>query len=137
ADDLREEHKNTLAALDDVRTQRDLLDERTLLAESRLAENYLDHGRAVSELESDPGKAMLHMVRALEFAPDRNPELQRTIRTELTAWRRELHFAGPILSHQAPVRSLAFSRDGKTVLTGSVDKTARLWEAATGKPIGL
>jgi WD40 repeat protein len=31
---------------------------------------------------------------------------------------------------------VAFSPDGKTVLTGSVDKTARLWEAATGKPIG-
>ena len=31
---------------------------------------------------------------------------------------------------------MAFSPDGKTVLTGSDDKTARLWDAATGKPIG-
>ena len=32
---------------------------------------------------------------------------------------------------------MAFSPNGKTVVTGSWDNTARLWEAATGKPIGL
>jgi WD40 repeat protein len=32
--------------------------------------------------------------------------------------------------------AVAFSPDGKTVLTGSVDNTARLWETAAGKPLG-
>ena len=31
---------------------------------------------------------------------------------------------------------MAFSPDGKAVLTGSDDGTARLWDAATGQPIG-
>jgi WD40 repeat protein/tetratricopeptide (TPR) repeat protein len=31
---------------------------------------------------------------------------------------------------------VAYSPDGKTVLTGSRDNTARLWEAATGRPLG-
>ena len=31
---------------------------------------------------------------------------------------------------------MAFSPDGKTVLTGSLDETARLWDAGTGNPIG-
>ena len=34
------------------------------------------------------------------------------------------------------VCAVALSADGKTALTGSYDKTARLWETATGKPIG-
>ena len=32
--------------------------------------------------------------------------------------------------------SAAFSPDGKRIVTASEDKTARVWDAATGKPIG-
>ncbi len=40
------------------------------------------------------------------------------------------------LKHQAAVVSVAFSADGKTILTGSEDNTARLWDAATAQPLG-
>jgi WD40 repeat protein len=33
------------------------------------------------------------------------------------------------------VTAVAFAPDGKTVLTGSADKTARLWDVATGREI--
>ena len=32
--------------------------------------------------------------------------------------------------------SAAFSPDGKRIVTASADKTARVWDAETGKPIG-
>ena len=34
------------------------------------------------------------------------------------------------------VNSAAFSPDGKRIVTASDDKTARIWDAASGKPIG-
>jgi WD40 repeat protein/serine/threonine protein kinase len=41
-----------------------------------------------------------------------------------------------ILQHKGSVEAVAFSPDGTLLLTGSDDKTARLWDAATQKPIG-
>jgi WD40 repeat protein len=40
------------------------------------------------------------------------------------------------MAHQGIVWAVAYSPDGKSVLTGSGDKTARLWSAADGRPIG-
>ena len=40
------------------------------------------------------------------------------------------------LRHDGSLRALAISPDGRTVLTGSYDRTAQLWDKATGKPIG-
>ena len=39
------------------------------------------------------------------------------------------------LQHEGPVTSIAFSPDGRKVVTGSKDFTARLWNAVTGEPI--
>lgn len=35
--------------------------------------------------------------------------------------------------HQAAVTTIAFSKDGRRMLTGSLDKTVRLWDVATGQ----
>jgi WD40 repeat protein len=43
---------------------------------------------------------------------------------------------GAPLKHQNVANAVAFSPDGKTLLTGSSDNTVRLWDAATRKPLG-
>lgn len=38
------------------------------------------------------------------------------------------------LHHQGPVTDVALSRDGRRIVTASADKTARVWDRATGQP---
>jgi hypothetical protein len=40
-----------------------------------------------------------------------------------------------LVGHTGSVRSAAFSPDGKTVVTGGDDKTARIWDSFTGKAL--
>src|SRR5262249_15345974 len=42
----------------------------------------------------------------------------------------------PPLRHQGKVWAVAFSPDSRTILTGSEDHTARLWDTTTGMPVG-
>ena len=41
-----------------------------------------------------------------------------------------------MVAHQGPVYGAQFSRDESRILTWSWDKTARLWDARTGKQLG-
>jgi WD40 repeat protein len=40
-----------------------------------------------------------------------------------------------LIGHDGPLRSVCFSPDGHLLLTGSQDRTARLWDSATGRPL--
>ena len=42
-----------------------------------------------------------------------------------------------ITGHSAQVKCVAFSPDGKQIVTASVDNTARIWDAATGRQLRL
>src|SRR5262249_21243027 len=86
------------------------------------------------------GDAGTAMLLALEALPDSSAGITRPYvpESELQldgAWRemREWQF---LKGHENEVVSAAFSPDGKRIVTASLDKTARLWDAETGKSIG-
>jgi WD40 repeat protein/serine/threonine protein kinase len=51
-------------------------------------------------------------------------------------WQREAHLALKTLrGHLGDVHSVAFSPDGQRIATGSDDRTAKVWEAASGREL--
>ena len=67
-------------------------------------------------------------------AADRRPKLDVTV-AALSAAVSDLRERKVLRGHDGSVRSAAFSPDGARVVTASDDKTARVWDAATGKTI--
>src|SRR5258705_829169 len=87
--------------------------------------------------EADSGTAIL---LALEALPDTAAGVNRPYVPEAelqldVAWRA-LRERLVLKGHTDPVWSAAFSPDGKRIVTASLDNTARLWDAESGKPIG-
>jgi WD40 repeat protein/serine/threonine protein kinase len=131
---LRAEQSRTLAAQE--RTQLALTE-----SQRQLAENRFQHG--VSEYEARRYQlAMRDLRRAIATLPQPNPLLEsyrQVLSDRLTMRNRSLL---PPQRVGQEIDSLVFSPDGQRVLTLNniegdyAQKTARLWDALTGKPIG-
>jgi WD40 repeat protein len=111
---------------------------KTALAHSnrRLALLNFERGRAACD-QGQVGQGLLWMVESLRAAAEAGDLVMKNAAlASLSAWRQECAELKGVFSHDAAITSVAWSPDGKAILTGSDDKTARLWDLATGLPKG-
>jgi WD40 repeat protein len=147
ADDLRREQKQTEAAKDRavaaegkaqglVHNLQEADRQKALLARQS-ARLVLDQGQRRCE-QGDVAVGLLSLAHGLEIVPDDAPELAAVIRMDLDVWRGRLRPLRAVLDHPDLVsENLPFSPDGKRLLTTCNDGTARLWDVATGRQVGL
>ena len=112
---------NTMAA--SLRSDRQLLGLLNVLAGHRLL------------TEKGSGSAGGLMAVLTKLAGYRQPSLVNTyaaLQTQYNQFVRLLFWR----ETSSPIRAVAFSPDSKTLVSGSDDKTLRLWDAATGKSLG-
>ena len=110
----------------------------------------IDRSQFVAEVvdkKVDDGSYVDGMLMGLDALPDKKsvsirarmmPLEELAVQALDGAWRKwSSHWAERtnLAGHTGSVSAVAFSPDGKRVLTGSDDNTARLWDAATGNPV--
>ena len=117
-----------MRAREDARTRRDIADALDL-------RNKFD--QQFQNADQRPDLALVGIAKLLPAAVRlRDRSLAETMRLHVGGWSRLPVRLEAIWAHEDEVVAVALSADGKTALTGSHDKTARLWNTATGKAIG-
>ncbi len=97
-----------------------------------------DYAVAVQRIDND-GKwheGVAHLARALKWEPGNMLAAIRLYTTLSHYASEKQNWPQQVLRHEGIVKSAEFSPDGNHIVTASGDKTARVWDAATGKPVG-
>ena len=82
-------------------------------------------------------EGMLWLARALENVPPDSPELDQAVRASLGGWHAGSRLVERTLAHRDAVHAVAFSPDGRRLLTACADGMAQLWDVATGSRLAV
>jgi len=100
------------------------------------AELALDQGLGLCD-RAEVGHGLLWLARSMELADGvglRN--LDRATRINLADWSGQLMHAVWTTQHRAPILDLAFSPDGRTLVSVGKDRHIGTWDSQTGMPSG-
>jgi WD40 repeat protein/tetratricopeptide (TPR) repeat protein len=138
--ELAEKHEKTANEKTALANEKEALAhkerEQRLLVERAAANSSLRDGQDSCD-RGDVGRGILYMAHAIDLAHEaKADDVEQAARTQLALWRTRWPAVSMVLPHAGDVLAVAFSADGRTLLTGGADKKARRWDAATGQPAG-
>jgi WD40 repeat protein/serine/threonine protein kinase len=110
-------------------------DAKRLEAQRTTVSLLLEKGIGLCELGLY-GPGLLWLVHALELTAPEADDQRDSLRRLLGGWADQLCTVQAVFPHDRRVLTLAVSPDGQVLLTGGRDGTAKLWDIATGKPLG-
>src|SRR5271165_4423774 len=110
-----------------------IADEKTREARIALARSAVQDAGDALDLKNRPDQALAYAARALRVDP--NSVVARNWLADLLL-RQSWWLPEAPLQHKTGDYYVAFSADGRRIVTVSDDHTAQVWEADTGRPVG-
>jgi WD40 repeat protein/serine/threonine protein kinase len=120
--------------LNEVESQREQALWQQHQAELAAAQLALTQGVTLCA-HGEPELGILWLARSMEMMPAGTEDRRASIRRLVGAWSRDLSPLKKVIATDNIIRAVAYRADGKVVLSGGLDHTARLWDVATGKPL--
>ena len=90
---------------------------------------------ALAEMETDPELSLLLAINSIRIMYEANQDVLPLSNTVLRQSLVKSRIRSTLKGHDARVWSATYSADGQRIVTASMDKTAKVWDAQTGKEL--